>query len=773
MSTGKKKSTKGLVKTILIVATIGVLFVPVLYSAVYLGSIWDVYGKVSNVPVAFVNLDKPVERDGKEYAVGRELEDKLKTNDKVAWKFLSYDEAERGVEGDDYYAMIVVPEDFSQRVADAGGGNLERPEIIYTANKGRNFVFSQISERVAQGLKTEISSNIQKEISKVLVESLYDVRVSIKAAGDGASTIQSGTQKLYDGSEALVVGTEQAAEGSLKLKDGIYSAANGSSQLGDGTLKLYEGSSSLSQGIGTAAEGSRLLQTGLTAAASGEGQLASGIDILVNGLVSFKNGLLTKNEQISLLVKGADKLSSTLNTSLNVLAEGVDQAAKETSQASDILNSEVDNIKNSDLSDVDKEKIIAAISTVDKINRSDMSSNITEPLRQAATSADPLAASLKQLYEGSNQISSGIAEQATGLESSMAITGADLDQLIAGAKSLQSGSYSLLEGMNTAAVKTSRLSQGLDTLNSGAQALNYGIKSVNDGTEALNQGLNTAAVKTGELSSGLTKLSDGTAALSDSLGQANEGAIKLSDGLNAGDDELNNMLTFNAENMSDYVSDPVVLKTNPINDVKHYGEGFAPYFMSLSLWLGAMFISIVFTVARFAAVYKGKFLGSFWGKLISGSLLVTIQALILSYVVLNVLNINAVSVRGFYLGNIFTAVAFYCIMYGLQHAIGFFASPVLFVALIFQIASSGGTFPIEATPEIYRVIGTFLPMTYTVKILKMIISGINIALLKENISIMLVYVMLFLAGGAAVRAMINRIKTIRDPKIIENADSGD
>lgn len=56
------KNRKKLV-VILSLAIIAVLCVPVLYACVYLGGVWDVYGKLDKVSVAFVNRDKSVIKD--------------------------------------------------------------------------------------------------------------------------------------------------------------------------------------------------------------------------------------------------------------------------------------------------------------------------------------------------------------------------------------------------------------------------------------------------------------------------------------------------------------------------------------------------------------------------------------------------------------------------------------------------------------------------------------------------------------------------------------
>jgi putative membrane protein len=766
-----KKNNKKYLTTILGISIAAVMFIPMLYSSIYLSAFWDPYNNLNNVPVAFVNLDKPATKDGKEYAVGKELEDNLKDNDKVAWKFVDLDEAQKGVNGTAYYAMIEIPEDFSAKIAKSTDGEIKSPEIIYKANKGRNFVFSQISEKVAESLKTEISSNIQKEVSKALIDSLYDVKVSIKDAGDGAGKLEAGTQKLYEGSNQLTGGIVQAANGSLLLKNGLMQVNSGTANLQSGTQKLLDGSTNLSNGVSTAVNGSRQLQSGLNALSDGQNQIANGSVALVNGLNSFKSSLVQSNDQVSVLVKGAsevsnntglieqgaEKLDSSL-AGLNSLADGVKQANDGINQASSMLNEELTNIDNSNLSEADKEKLKAAISAVNKVNNAHMSSNIEAPLREAAGSSKQLVSSLKKLKEGIKQVSDGVSQLSSSIVDNQTKASAGLDQLINGALSIQNGSSNILNGLNTVAQKSGELSNGLSSLNNGSIILRDGLKTVNDGTISLESGISTAALKTGELSEGLKQLSNGSNSLSNGLQDAEDGVNKLSDGLNSGYDKMDEKLKFNSENMSEFVSNPVTLKESSINDVKHYGEGLAPYFVSLSLWLGAMFINLILSITKSLKVINNRFLKSFTGKLLAGSGLAAIQSVILSFVLMSGLKINVTSISNFYMSNMFVAVVFFSVMYGLSHAIGIVSAPIMFIVFLLQLSSAGGTFPIETAPEFYRIISEVFPMTYAINTLRMIISGINSSVLNENIRIMLIFMGAFLGGGYLIKFVINQIK---------------
>jgi putative membrane protein len=745
----KAKDKRKYMLTILSISIIAVLLVPMLYSSIYLGSVWDVYGKIDQVPVAFVNMDKTVIKDGKEYAVGKELEDNLKDNDKVAWKFVSHQQAMKGVQGTEYYAVIEVPEDFSQNIADTQEGNFKTPEITYISNKSKNFVFTQVSAKVAESLKSEVGSNIQKELSKALVNSLYDVKVSIKDASDGAKDLQDGTQKLLDGSKVLGSGVQSTASGSLQLESGLKTAADSSAKLQEGTQELLNGSSDLSSGIKAALDASKQLQDGLKSLAAGQSQVVDGSASLLNGLNTMKSGLTKPNDQIPELVKGA----SNLNAKAGTIAEGAEQLDISMTALADAINSADAYLHNENLNET--AKLNAVMSILDKVSQQAAGPNGESQITLASNSVHQLSLGLKQLKTGTHQVSDGVSTLATGLTSTQTTAAAGLDQLINGAKGLQNGNSSVLAGLNTAASRTGDLVNGLDQLNSGSTSLNKGLKAVNDGNTRLKDGLYSAAAKTGELSSGLKVLNSGAATLNNGLQDANNGARKLKDGLNNGYTDMSDKLKFNSENMSQFISEPVTVKDSSINDVKHYGEGLAPYFVSLSLWLGAMFMSAIFSIAKSQKVFKSKNMNSFIGRFAAGAALVSLQAVILSFTLIKALGANPVSLTEFYANNIFIAITFFSVMYGVSNVIGIMSAPVMFIVLLLQLASSGGTFPIETAPAFYRVVNKVIPMTYSVSNLRMTLSGINYSVFNHNNLILMSFILIFMVGGAALRGLIN------------------
>lgn len=677
MKIGNKVISKKVIYFVSVLAIIAVMFVPMLYSFIYLKAFWDPYGNLENVPVAFVNLDKSVVKDGKEYNIGKGVEDNLRTNKKVKWQFVSYDDAKKGVEGNDYYAMIVIPEDTSRKIAKSTDGKFEDLKIVFEANKGRNFIFSQISSRVADEIKNEVASKISEESSKLLIDNLYTA------------------------------------------KNAIGKASNGTQKLSDGTLKLKNGSIQLSNGLGQALDGSKKLQNGLMQASNGENKIMLGYDSLTSGLIQFKNNLSQKDDRIPDLVNGASQVSNSLtqlksgvssgsnemSQNLNAAADGIEEVSDNINKAKSLIALSENNLKSGNITEQDIQNIMTAKAIMDGISSKHIDTSIAKPLREKSNSMKPILDNISKIEDGAYKVSIGTAQMANGLNETQHKAIAGIDNLIAGVEQLKNGTNKISTGLNTATDKTGELFVGLDKLNGGAYALKNGLDDANKGTSQLNSGLST----------GYTKMND--------------------------------KLKFSSNSMSKFISNPVSIEEKNINDVKYYGEGLAPYFISLSLWLGAMFINLIISITKFTDIIKNQFLKSFTGKFIIGSLGVIVQALILSLALHKGLHMDTINISYFYLNNMLTGVVFFSIMYGLSCILGGMATPITFILLLLQLSSCGGTFPIEAAPHLYKVIGQFMPMTYSVKLIRMILSGINTQLFNHDMSIMIEFATSFLFIG--------------------------
>ena len=106
--------------TVRLIVIIGVIIIPLMYSFFYLSAFWDPYSKLNNLPVALVNKDAGATISNQQRNLGEEFIDELIKDG--TFKYVITDEAtaKAGTESDDYYAMIVVPQNFSTRISSNG-----------------------------------------------------------------------------------------------------------------------------------------------------------------------------------------------------------------------------------------------------------------------------------------------------------------------------------------------------------------------------------------------------------------------------------------------------------------------------------------------------------------------------------------------------------------------------------------------------------------------------------------------------------------------------
>lgn len=742
MELKKSKFTKSFLWKIIAIVTFAIMFIPMMYSLFYLGAFWDPYGELKNVPVAFVNLDEPYNYDGKSYTLGKDLEKKLKDNNSFKWKFVNYNKAKEGVDNTSYYAMIVIPKDFSKKLADSKSGDFKKPQIIYRANKGRNFIFSLLSLKGAESIQNQITNSISKETTKTLVDKLHDVKDSLKDASDAQNKIQDGTQKLVNGGQ--------------QISSNLGTAYTGSQNLQAGLVKLLNGSNEITSNLLTASNGSSQLNSGLKALSDGQDQVVGGVQTLKNGLTTFKSSL-SSGSDMSQLVNGADSLDKNMGQfsgyldskaqpfkdSMDSASNAINGVADHVGTADDLLNEAMADLKAGNI-DKAKGEIKYAEGITAAIKQGDLKTNVADKLKASdSVVADAAATAGKLKTAGTSQIAAGVHTAASTVGQTLTAASQGIDQMLDGVGQLEDGSTKVDNGLHSAYSSTGILSSGLSQLYTGSTTLQ--------------SGLSTAASSTGTLASGLGQLSDGSKTLATSLVTLNDGTTKLKTGLNDGYDKLNDNLKFTSNDMSKFVSNPVNLSDQSINDVKKYGEGLAPYFISLSLWLGAMFINLVLTLIDKLKLADNKFYNSFLGRFAVGVILVTIQAIVLAISLNAGLGLDAVKTPYLYLNNIFTSIVFFSVMYGLSAAFGVMSTPISFVLLILQLSSCAGTFPIETAPAFYRAVNTFIPMTYTVNIVRMILSGINHSDLMHNISILLTFMFTLLIGGFLIKTLRTKL----------------
>ena len=186
-----------------VVVMLGLCLVPCLYAWFNILSNWDPYGPDStgNIRVAVASQDQGSELLGLQLNIGSLVLDGLKSNDQMGWVFVDDQEtALEGVYAGDYYAALIVPEDFTDDFVSLLDGALEHPQIQYYENEKKNAIAPKITSKAKTAVQEEINSTIVEKVA----DALTTASSVFRALGLDSQDIADGlVEKLQDGRTQL------------------------------------------------------------------------------------------------------------------------------------------------------------------------------------------------------------------------------------------------------------------------------------------------------------------------------------------------------------------------------------------------------------------------------------------------------------------------------------------------------------------------------------------------------------------------------------------
>ncbi|BCN31173.1 YhgE/Pip domain-containing protein [Anaeromicropila herbilytica] len=761
----EKMSSKKIASIIVI---IGVIIVPLLYSFFYLDAFWDPYSSLETLPVAIVNEDKGAVINDEQRNVGQELCDKLKDEGTLKFIFTDADTAKKGVEGKKYYSSITIPNDFSESIKSASTTDKKTAELIYVTNEKRNYLASQILKSAVLKIEMSVRSSVDKEIVSNLADKL-------KSTPDKLTTLSDGLQKLYDGSSDLQSGTSKLNDGAKDLKNGATKLANGSSKLISGTSDLKNGISTLTNGTDKLAAGSKSLKTGTSTFNSKLKEYQSGVNTATTGSKSLSDNMAKLDTGINKLLAGATQLETAtknindlktgssslaagaeqLNTGITTYTTGVDSLVANVTKTTQVLAAYAQKTGDKTIG-----ALVAQLTSKENLASIQALSQASTTLKTASGQISAGASKLSAGTANVNELQSGISQLKAGLQNAKDGSG----KLTTGSKTLNQGMTKLNTATTQLVTASAKISTGASTLNNGLAQLKAGASKLYTGAGSLFNGAST-------LNNGVLTLKDGTVTLATGTYDLNDGATKINDGIQTAKDKVDDSITDANEQikaldgLDEYAKEPVNVDTSKYAPVPNYGTAFAPYFMSLSLWVGGLmiFFGIYLDADEkyklLARNSTNKVLRTFAYLLIG-----VVQAVFLAIILLVCLGLKVKSIPLFVASCILVSLVFIAII---QFFLIFFKDVGKFLALlmlILQLTSCGGTFPMETVPKVFNVLYPFMPMTYSVGLFKEAISGVGHTSLAWHNGIVLLAIFFIIT---ALTLLLTAGKKIQDNKLAE------
>ncbi len=621
----------------------------------------------------------------------------------------------------------------------------------------------------------------------------------IKSINNGLSEVNSkvptlglGVDKLYSGSQQVTNGLSEANSKVSNLSPGVNKLYDGSGALTGGSKSLYSAfNTRIYPNVNLLNDGANKLNGKLKDGESRVKKLKEGGEKLKTASddVAASSTAINKGYQES-VKGGVDKLISGVNKSsekMKDISEDIitavnsnPEVAKDPNIQAALVNIQALNKETSETPKQIQELQAGTKKFGDNLGEFNGSVNeYTGKVNGFATGTVALTDSVNDMGVAVNKISGGLNSLEAGLNENtkdsfgyglksvsdnMAALNSGLGELKSNIPALSGGIQALYNG-------SSEIYGGLGQLRSNIPALSGGIQALYNGSNQLVDGSNALVDGQNQLNNGVSELTGKVPQLEDGVDKLYKGSNELATALKDGAGEMKSGLKNSSEEMGDFVSAPINMKNEPINKVPNYGTGFAPYFISLSLWIGAIMMFFVISAKTDDDANLSKF-DKVIGKYLSFGFIGLLQALLVSTVVMG-LGLTPTSTGMYFASIVFLSLVFIAIIQCLISLFGDAGRLLGIVLLILQLTACAGTFPLEIVPKFFKVINPYMPFTYSVELLREVISAntINYGIVGKDFLILGIVLLVFLTISIVFKNAGENLQNIiegRKGKSVEN-----
>ena len=578
-------------KPTFIIVMIGISLIPALYNIIFLSSMWDPYGQLSELPVAVVNNDKEATYNGNTMAIGKDMVSNLENNKSLDFHFVNEEEGKKGLENGDYYMVVTLPSDLSEKAASILTDHPEQMNIDYQTSSGHSFIASKMSDSAMTQLKQNVSASVTETYTKALFQKMGDLKSGLTKAADGSEQLANGAGQLAVGSQTLssnlntlanssltfsdgseqftrglttyVTGVKQLNSGLGTFNDGLqnYTSAvsqidTGLNQLSSKTPELVAGVNQLNTGMKSYAGGVSQLNSGLSQFSVGVNAYTSGVDKLSVGTKQLSSQSDTLRDGIAQLNKGIKEISTQLNTSsqqkedITQLASSLDELNKALQSVTVSDNTDLKNTISNDLttittlaqtivtnSQIEQEKILTnlqatatyqSLTDTQKKELTEAVSNNSNSTIESAKAILTTAGDLKENLGSINQPISNLSTLQTKANQLLPIASSSLTSMSSGFTQLQNAvDNKLVPGSQSIENGVNDYTKGLDTISLGVNQLNEKNTTLTTSLDQLVSGSSKLTENSSTLTTGLDSLAGKTPELVTGIEKLSSGSSQL------------------------------------------------------------------------------------------------------------------------------------------------------------------------------------------------------------------------------------------------------
>jgi len=687
----------------------GLVFLPSLYAWLNIYASWDPYAKTDQIPVAIVNEDAGAMVHGEQLNVGNQLVDTLKDNRDMNWSFTSRKSAMEQVEYGDFFAVIIIPNNFSKKLASVVSDNPQKADIEYYVNEKINSIAPKITEKGATVIVQKVSSQFISSVNGVIFDLFNDLGIAIESDLPDIQNFENYVFKMekeLPTIHKLLTGVQKDASSAQKIISQANSMVPRAEQI------TTEGLSSIEKTIDF-----------LTKAQNRLNELAPVVENdleKVSEIAQSTNEFIQNVQNVQLDFTELDRVKEDLDNKITYNIQTVDSIEKDLIWLKEVANGSND----SNLEENNVEQQTKLAHAIDKTNE------LKAFLQEAQTNARTIDTLVKDKEQQMQKTLNDLQKIAQN-------TSVQLDAFINEYKNTIEPTVlsEVAKAKKTLANAKEMLASIQSTLPEVTRTLNSTDAHIKEGKTTLDQAL-----------AQYPYISDKVNQLADRIREV-QGETNIS--------EIIQLLRNDPQAERSFFEEPIVLKENKLFPIANYGTGMTPFYTVLAIWVGCLLlISLLATDTNHENSVSER--AVYFGRLFTFSAIGLLQALIVTIGDIVLLGVDVKDSFWFILFGFLISFVFMSIVYTLVSVFGDIGKAFAIIMLVLQIAGAGGTYPIVLLPEFFQTINPALPFTYAVDIMREAVGGIVWQRAIRDASLLLLFSLAFLIFGTFLKEKINR-----------------
>ncbi|USK44966.1 YhgE/Pip domain-containing protein [Cytobacillus oceanisediminis] len=680
----------------------GLTLLPSLYAWFNIEASWDPYSQTDQLPVGIVNEDAGAVVRDKEIHIGDDIVKELKKNDDMDWHFDDRKDAMDKVEYGDYFAVIVIPDNFSQKLGTVIEDQPEKAKIEYYVNEKINAIAPKITEKGAGGIVDTVTSNFISTVNGTIFEKFNELGLEIEK---DLPDIKRFEEYVFQMEEKL-------PEIHSLLSSSLSDAENAQKMIDKAQALVPDAKRATGNGLQTINETMKFINEAENRLNAMEPQIQENLEKVQN-----------------MAVKVNDFISSVQSSDLNL-----DQGKEIGNQINEQIAGSLQNI----------ETIETALKQLQESNKEQGTSQNQEQINQALEQIALLKQELQTIQENGQKINAFLSDKQkeaddliTRLQENSAVTAGRIDafvkeynenirpaikQEVASAKETLSNARNILTEIQSAMPEIEKILANTEgNLGEGEKTLKHIIGEFPYISEKINQ-------------------------LADRIRD-----IKGETDIN----EIIELLQNDPEAEKGFFEEPVQLNKNSLFPIQNYGTGMTPFYTVLAIWVGALLlISLLATDVHHHEEFTGKQI--YFGKLLTFLSIGFAQTLVVTIGNILILGVDAAEPVWFILFGLISSLVFILIVYTLVSVFGDVGKAMAIVLLVLQIAGAGGTYPTALLPEFFQTIHPFLPFSYAIDLMREAVGGIVWERVYRDLLVLTLFGFIALLIGTFLKEPLSR-----------------